>query len=482
MPARACKPIMVSGRITLCTIIGDRVRSTAVNTHLNHVGQPAVCLISLGCAKNHVDSERILGLLVQAGFLVAEDPADADICLVNTCGFLKAARTEVREVLAELSSMRASHGGLNIVALGCAVEMAKKHPGLEEVLREADVSVGLGEYDQLVAICLGLVGGEDRELLDKRPFGDAARLRFGLPHVAYLKISEGCSNNCAYCAIPQIRGPRRSVPLEALVEEAQNLIQSGARELDLIAQDTGEYGRDLYGEPRLAELLKQLHALDGAPWIRVLYTHPAHVRDDLLAAMHTLERVCPYLDVPLQHSNERVLKAMERPYGPSVGRELIARIRRLVPGVALRTTFIVGFPGETEAEFEELCAFVAEGHFMHMGAFAYSEEPGTGAAGLADNVAAGEKASRVQLLMDIQRDVSRAHLAEWSGKLLEVMLDDVDRKDSTAWGRAVWQAPDVDGGVFLYGNGIVDMHPGEIIRAAVTDTSEYDLSAIPKEE
>jgi ribosomal protein S12 methylthiotransferase len=434
---------------------------------------PVVSLISLGCAKNEVDSERILGALVSDGFLVAEDPQDADLCLVNTCGFIGDAREETRATLEALARLRRRGAPRAVAALGCMVEQARRVPAQAGMLSAADLLIPFADYPRLPALCrraLGLDGGEPAAPTDT-PFPDLPRARTGFPHTAYLKISEGCSNRCRFCTIPAIRGPQVSRPIEALAREAAELAATGARELVLVAQDSTGYGRDLYGEPRLVALLETLEAVEGIDWIRLMYAFPPHLSDDVLRRMAASEVLCPYLDLPLQHIADGVLNRMGRP-GREETLRLLDRIEALFPAAALRTTFIVGYPGESEREFEELRSFVRERRFLHAGVFPYSREVNTPAGREPDDVPAAEKARRADALMEAQADASRHLLADWVGQTIEVLVDG-PAGDGRTLGRTSFQAPAVDGVTQLE----TPLAPGELVTATVTGSGVYDLEA-----
>lgn len=444
-----------------------------------------VSLISLGCDKNTVDSERLLARLVEAGFLIAERPEDSDLALVNTCGFIAEAREESRRVLEALAAGRRHGRPRRIVALGCLVERLGEAGGLA-----ADAAVAFADYPRIAEICRELFAGVPRNI-GAPPIGvglpDAfhrgPRLLTGLPHLASLKISEGCSNRCHYCAIPLIRGEQMSRPIEEIVSEARDLVAAGAREISIIGQDTANYGADRYGERCLPRLLRALlAATDSETRFRLMYAHPRHVSDELLDTLAADERFLPYLDLPLQHVNDRLLAAMGRGLTKAELRRMLDRIRRRWPAAALRTTYIVGFPGESEAEFEELRAWVAEGAFLHAGVFVYSREPGTPAGALPDDVPPAEKERRREALMAAQQAVSRARLRTWIGRELEVCVDGpapsgAGTPRGARWiARAPWQAPDVDGVVWLRGRG-PKPPPGARLQARVTDALDYDLIA-----
>ena len=442
-------------------------------------------LVNLGCPKNTVDSEGMLGSLAMAGFEFAADPGAADVCIVNTCGFLDASRREAAGVLAELAGRRKKKGRPLLVATGCLVERIGGAPALDGFLQAADARVGFADYPRLPEICLGLLNGEGAGRRAEGYAGralpktylkwlDRPRMRIGSAGSAYLKVGEGCSNNCAYCSIPLIRGQRASRSPAAILKEARELVAAGAKELNLIAQDTTAYGMDFAGQPQLAGLLKELLKMPGELWFRILYAHPRHLTDDILEAMASDVRVCPYLDLPLQHVNEKMLKRMGRGYGRRRVDEVLAQVDRLLPGAALRTTFIVGHPGEGAAEFEELLAFVEEGRCDHLGAFAWSPEPGTVSEKLAERVAPAVAEERRERLMEAQATVSAARLRALKGRRTTLLLE---RREPDGWhGRTPGQAPEVDGETVLEDAGR-GARAGQFVPVRIVRTGSYDCRA-----
>ncbi len=473
---------------------------------------PVISLVSLGCAKNTVDSERILGQLVSAGFLVAEDPAQADLCLVNTCGFIQDAREESAGVLRELQQLKQSGSLKAVVALGCLVERAQGAPELDACLDQADARIGFQDYPRLAELCRELATGPARrpaavaegtlvQILDKRfsslvgparsftqsynEFLTAPRLRIGSPHLAYLKISEGCSHGCRFCSIPQIRGMQVSRSVEDIVAEARQLVETGAREIGLIAQDTTSYGRDRYGALRLPELLRALAGIKTEAWFRLMYAFPRFLTDEVLEVLTSDPRFCPYIDMPLQHISDRLLTDMGRGMGQRETIALLDRIAAKLKGGAIRTTFIVGYPGETDAQFQELLEFVNEGRFSHVGVFMYSKEPRTPSAKLEDNVPLVVKQQRREALMKAQLAVSRRRLHALLGARLEVMVDGpvpqgaAHPKGTHALGRTRNEAPEVDGHVFLKGRDAARLEPGTVVQGRVVDALDYDYVVAP---
>lgn len=452
-------------------------------------------LVSLGCPKNTVDSERLMGAFATAGWTYAETPGDAALCLVNTCGFL---RSSCEEAAKTFASLRKASPGAKIVALGCLAERVGGEPGLADYLTGADASFGFADYARLPELCGALLEGAGKraETVVEAPrragyrgailpksymrwlSGPAWRYEGGT--TAWLKLGEGCSNHCAYCAIPLIRGERVSRPLEEIVANAQALLADGARELNLVAQDTTAYGMDRDGRSHLAELLRALLKLPDAFFLRVLYAHPRHLGRDVLELMASDPRICPYLDLPIQHSESRVLKVMRRGYDGRRVRELLDDIHEILPGAALRTTLIVGHPGETEAEFERLLAFVEEGHFAHLGAFAWSPEPGTAALRSRAPVAPPEEAQRRRkAVMAAQKKVSAAHWRTHRGEETAI-FPDTPRGDGTWSCHSLYQAPDG-----LDGTCVLEVPPELAYRfdssspvvATITMTAAYSIRA-----
>ena len=446
---------------------------------------PRFSLVNLGCPKNTVDSEGILGSMVLAGFQLVDDPATADICLVNTCGFLAASRQEAAGVLAELAAQRGRRRRPLLVALGCMVERAGGAPTLADGLAVADARVGFADYVKLPEICRDLLAGKRAAARARGYTGrtlpktylawlDRPRLRIGSVAAAYLKVGEGCSNCCAYCSIPLIRGRRASRPLAAVVKEARELVASGAKELNLIAQDTTAYGVDWAGRPQLARLLRELLAMPDDVWFRILYAHPKHLSAEVLAVMAGDARVCPYLDLPLQHVHDRMLRRMARGYDRGRVDDVLRMIGHALPNAALRTTFIVGHPGEGDAEFCELLEFVEQGHFDHVGVFCWSPEPGTASTAMRERVPPEVAEERRAALLTAQAAVSARRLRARLGRETRLLLEE---KIKRGWrGRTPWQAPEVDGHTTLVGSRR-GLQAGDFVTAQIVHTDVYDCRA-----
>ena len=465
---------------------------------------PVISLVNLGCAKNLVDSERILGNLAEAGFLIAQDPAVAEVCLVNTCGFINEAREETAGVLNELSTLKETGSLKTLVALGCLVERCADAPELDRFLQAADVRLGFKEYPRIAQICHDLIdeargkhhaaraadaersGPKVSAAKKKVPqsyndFLVSPRMRIGSPHAAFLKISEGCNNPCRFCAIPRMRGLQVSRPIEAIVAEARELAEGGAQEISLIAQDTTSYGKDIYNAFRLADLLRALKDVEGPRWFRLMYAYPRYLTEEMLDVLASDERFCPYIDMPLQHISDPMLAAMARGVTKAQTVALLDLIAKKLPGGAIRTTFITGYPNESEQDFKEMLDFVSEGRFTHAGVFLYSTEPLTPAAKSAETVPLAEKKARRDAVMLAQREVSRKRTAARIGSTIDVMIDghiaDSPVKGVKVLARSNLEAPEVDGVVYLKGRSAEKREPGEVVRAKVIAALDYDVVA-----
>jgi ribosomal protein S12 methylthiotransferase len=434
--------------------------------------------VSLGCPKNTVDSERMLGKLAQDGYALSPDADGADVVVVNTCGFIEPARQESLAVIREMLALKKQGRVGAVVVAGCLAERQKDM--LLEQVPEVDQIVGVFGREEIAQVVDRATAQhhEQRSLFRPAPvraLEDTARLRITPRHYAYLKISEGCDRLCTFCAIPSMRGKHVSKPIEAVVAEARELAADGVRELIVVAQDTTYYGLDLYGHVRLAELLRELDRVDGIEWVRILYCYPEHFTDDLFDTLAGATKVIPYLDMPLQHINDRMLRRMQRRVTRASTEELLARLRQAIPNLTLRTTFIVGFPGETAAEFEELAAFVRAARFERCGVFPYSLEPGTPAERLPDHVSEAVKQERRDRLMAVQQQVAFDWSAAQVGRELEVIVDGPDPEFANhVHARGVADTPDIDGLVRVKGK---NLRPGDLVRVKVTAADGYDLAA-----
>lgn len=410
-----------------------------------------VAVVSLGCAKNQVDAEQMMAKLAKAGYAFVEEPGLSDIALLNTCGFITAAKEEAIEWLNELITLKNEGTIKYIVVTGCLSERYREE--FEREYPEVDAIVGIARYGEIAEIfseMLSGVGGQLCRYGKKEDHSmEGARMISTLPHYAYLRIADGCDNCCTYCAIPMIRGRYRSRPTENIVKEARSLAEDGVRELIVIAQDTTRYGLDLYGELSLARLLNELCEIDGLKWIRVLYAYPERITDELIDTIAKQDKIVKYLDIPLQHCDGGLLKKMNRAGDENSLRALVAKLRERIPGITLRTTFITGFPGETEEQFNRLGEFAQDMRFERMGCFAYSEEEGTMAAAMPDQVDEEVRVHRKEILEE-QQDTRVAELYEaMIGEEAEVVVEGYDRYAELWFGRSAMFAPEIDGMIYF---------------------------------
>lgn len=432
-----------------------------------------VGIISLGCAKNRVDAEMLLYRIRNAGYKLCEDVAMADVAIINTCGFIESAKQESIEEILELSELKKEGKIKAIIVTGCLAERYK-----EEVMKEipeADAVVGIGANDDIVKIIDEVLQGKKQQCFPDKlllPL-EGGRIQSTPYYYAYLKIAEGCDNHCTYCAIPMIRGKFRSRKMEDIIAEAKHLAEKDVKELVVVAQDTSLYGKDIYGEIMLAKLLKKLCEIDGIRWIRVLYCYPDKITDELLQVMAEEEKIVKYLDLPLQHCNGRVLKTMNRKGNKEELVELIAKIREKVPGIVLRTTFIAGFPTETEEEFAELENFAKEVRFERVGCFAYSQEENTPAAKLEPQIPEDVKERRAEIIMENQQKIMEEFCQKLDGKTIEVLVEGYDQYAECFFGRSAWDAPEVDGSVFFTVTGRKPA-PGEFVKVKIDDFLNCD--------
>ncbi len=432
-----------------------------------------IAITSLGCPKNLVDSEKMMAILAEGGCVIGAPMDDADVIVINTCGFLGSAREESLEVIEEAVACKAGGGVKRVVVAGCLVNRDAEK--LFEVAPEIDAIVGVDNRQEILEAVLGT----DRVTCNDGHAGalhdDSGRFRLTVPHSAYLRISEGCSRRCSFCTIPAIRGPFRSKPAELVLSEARELIADGAIELNVIGQDTSGYGRDLKDGSSLASLLKSLDELDGLSWIRLLYAYPAPFDDELIETIANGQRITPYLDMPLQHIAEPVLKRMGRGVGRQAIETLLGKLRERVDGLTIRTTFISGFPGETEADFAELLNFVEDFKFDALGVFEFSPEQGTPAFSMAEQVPDEVKADRAEQIMLAQQQIVFDANEKLIDTKLDVLIDGIDA-DGVCLGRHKGQAPEVDSLCL-----VTDPRPaGEIFRAKVVGFEDYDLLVEPE--
>ncbi len=430
-------------------------------------------IVTLGCAKNEVDSEEIAGVLAAAGHKIDGVSKRTDVTVINTCGFLESAKKESIEAIRE--AVRAKEAGKTgrVVVAGClaqrlGAELIKLAPG-------ADTYVGVGQMGRFDQIVRETLGTKERTLDVSPPhhrWADVtSRARTGKPWSAYLKLSEGCDHQCTFCAIPSFRGRHQSKPIERIVAEARHLVATGAIELNLIAQDVTQYGFDLYKKFLLPELLRQLDAIDGVRWVRLLYFYPNRLTDEVIEAMTNLPSVVKYIDIPLQHAHPEVLRRMKRPWDGERYLALFEKLRRAMPDAAIRTTFIVGFPGETDEEFQYLMNFIERARLDRVGAFVFSREPGTPSYEMAGQVPFRVKRNRYDRLMSFQQGISFEVNQGWIGREMDVLVEDM--QDGWLIGRSHRDAPEIDGLVFARG----EETPGQIVRTRVVDAEPYDLYA-----
>lgn len=432
-----------------------------------------VGMVSLGCSKNLVDSERMLYKLKQKGYELVTEPGLADIAVVNTCGFIKAAKEEAIETILELAALKADGTLKKIVITGCLSERYREEAA--ELFPEADAVIGIGNNKDIVDILDEVMQGERvvkfGSKLDAEMTGD--RIISTLPFFTYLKIAEGCSNCCTYCAIPMIRGKYRSVPMEDVLAEAKKLAENGITELVLIAQDTSRYGEDLYGESRLPQLLKELCKIEGLKWIRTLYCYPERITDELLDTIAEEEKLVKYLEIPIQHCDGKILSAMNRWGDEEKLEALFAKIRSKIPNVILRTTLITGFPDESEEQFNALAEFADRVGFDRLGCFPYSPEEGTKAAAFENQIDEDVAAHRADIIMEQQLERSYDNNKKLMNSELEAVVEGYDRFGECFFGRTALDAPDIDGKVFFTSEKPLKI--GDYVKIKITDTLDYDL-------
>ena len=435
--------------------------------------------ISLGCSKNQLDTEVMLHELVTAGYEITPDETEADIVVVNTCAFIESAKKEAIDNILDVAWLKKNKGLKAIIVTGCLAERYREEIFTE--LPEVDALLGVGSIHHITEAVESVVKRlSDKKVPKYASFDDKNGVRLGGDRVlttpeffSYLKVAEGCDNRCTYCAIPAIRGRYRSRPMEELVNEAKDLESLGVKELNVIAQDVTRYGKDLYGSYRLHELLRRITEETSIPWLRILYCYPDKITDELIAELRDNDRVLKYIDLPLQHIADPVLKRMNRHGDSKMIRDVLAKLRREVPGIVIRTTFIVGFPGETEEDFEELCRFVEEQRFEHMGVFTYSPEEGTPAATMDGQIDEQTKQDRMDILMKLQMQINAEQNEEKIGKTIQVLTEDYDPVSEAHFGRSAADAPDIDGKVYFKSDRRVA--PGTMIDVKVREAVDYDL-------
>ena len=437
--------------------------------------------ISLGCPKNLVDSERMLGLLRDDGYQLVAEPEKSDFVVINTCGFIDNARKESMEAIDEMLELKRQGKIKGVIVSGCLAERERDH--LLEQRPEIDSLVGVFGRDDITKMASRLIDGLEEQRTIFRPapiraLADTERLRITPKHFAYLKISEGCDRLCTFCAIPKMRGKHASKPMDDVLLEARQLADSGARELIIVAQDTTYYGRDIYGESRLTQLLEELEKVNGIDWIRLMYFYPMYIDEPLVEHIAESKKIVPYIDMPLQHFNAEMLKRMARRVDPQSTRELVHRLRERIDNLVIRTTFITGFPGETDEQFEDMVDFVQEARFERLGVFTYSLEPDTPAAKLPNHLPDEIKNARRDRLMEVQQSLAFDWCDRQIGGAMEVMIDKVVDADRNVWlGRSYADAPDVDALVYVTGQKKKPLASGQLVPVEIVGHRDYDLIA-----
>lgn len=432
-----------------------------------------VSMISLGCSKNQVDAEHLLAALAQNGFTLCGDVSESDVVIINTCGFIQSAKEEAIENILEMAALKKEGTIKGIVVTGCLAERYRDE--IVKEMDEVDVVLGIGSNDKICeAVEKAAAGSRMTAYGEKESLClSGERVLTTLPFYAYLKIAEGCDNCCTYCAIPQIRGRFRSRPMEELVKEAEWLASQGVKELVVVAQDTTRYGEDLYGEYKLAELLKKLCRIDGLRWIRTLYCYPDKITEELIDVIAAEEKLVKYLDIPIQHCEEAVLRSMNRPMDRASLTALMKKLRSRIPGLTLRTTVMVGFPGETEEQFAALSEFIEEIRFDRLGCFAFSAEEGTVAADMDGQIDEDVKKRREEVIMTQQSIIMEQLNREKIGERLLCVVEGFDRYGECYFGRTEADAPDVDGKVFFTSEDSLKM--GDFVKVRVNEVMDYDL-------
>ena len=438
-----------------------------------------VGFVSLGCPKNQLDTEVMLHEVASAGYEITPDETEADVVIINTCGFIESAKREAIENILDIAWLKKNRSLKAIIVTGCLAERYRE--SILDEMPEVDAVLGVGSIHNIVeaveAVTIKKKKGSRRKYTS---FEDKECVRLGGDRIlttpeytAYLKIAEGCDNRCSYCAIPSIRGKFRSRTMEDIVKEAKDLEALGVRELNIVAQDITRYGLDLYGEYKLAELLRRITEATEIPWIRLLYCYPDKITDELVAEIRDNPRILKYIDLPMQHISDNMLKAMNRHGDGAMIRSVVAKLRREIPDIVIRTTFIVGFPGETEEDFTELCEFVKESKFEHMGVFPYSREEGTVAFDLDGQIDEQIKQDRADIIMREQLDINTANNERMVGKTITVLCEDYDPVGAIHFGRGVADAPEIDGKVYFRAEKRIA--PGSFVKVKIREVLDYDL-------
>lgn len=423
--------------------------------------------ISLGCNKNLVDTEKTIALFKEHGYEIVNNPEEAEVIIINTCGFIESAKEEAINTILEMAEYKNYHCKY-LIAMGCLVERYKKE--LEKSIPEVDLYIKYSEYSTLWEQIEELLSNK-KEYVDFDKFTD--RVITTGENYAYLKIADGCSNCCTFCAIPKIRGMQKSRTMESLIEEANKLAEQGYEEIILTAQDTTRYGQDLYGKPKLAELLQEVCKIDKIKWIRILYSYPETITDKLIQVIKENDKICNYFDIPIQHISDSVLKRMNRKSNGESIKKLIQKLRKEIPNVILRTTVMVGFPGETEEDFEELYNFLKEAKFDKLGAFMYSKEEGTGAEKMLNQVHPATKKSRYNKIMKLQQEISRENLENKIATIQKARIDGITKNQKYYVGRTYMDVPEIDGVVYI--KNTKQLNLGDWVDCKITEVKDYDL-------
>ena len=433
-----------------------------------------VGLLTLGCAKNEVDSEVMAKVLTEQDYEIIDDYQQAEVLIVNTCGFINDAKEESIESILTLASYKESGNCKKLIVTGCLAQRYKDD--LSQDIPEIDAFLGTGEMDQIARVINE--AKKDEQLKDSSYFDYDQYLpenNLGDEYSSYVKIAEGCNNNCSYCVIPQLRGQLKSRKLEKIIAEVEKLAESGVKEINIIAQDITQYGLDLYGESKLLELLERLLEIKGIKWFRLLYAYPAHLQDELIDLIAREDRICNYLDLPIQHVNQRIRKDMKRSGSKQEIMTKINKLRDKIPDIALRTSIIVGFPGESEAEFKELLSFVEKAEFDRLGAFTYSQEEGTLAAKMKEQIPQDLKEERKDRLMELQKEISYQRNQNLLGQKVTVLVEEIESSNDLRIARTQWDAPEVDGEVYVKDS---KAEVGEMIEVEIVEAYEYDLMGV----
>ena len=433
-----------------------------------------ILFISLGCDKNLVDTEMMLGMLTQRGHSITNDEAEADVVVINTCCFINDAKEESINTILEMAELKKSGDIKALIVTGCLAqrykeEIQKEIPEVDEILGTTAIDAIADSIDEVLKGC----SHNHIEDINRKPVYDKKRIVTTGGHYAYLKIAEGCDKHCSYCIIPKVRGNYRSIPMESLIKEAKELVEFGAKELILVAQETTLYGKDIYGEKKLPELLRELCKIPGLYWIRILYCYPEEITDELIETIRSEEKICNYLDIPIQHASDRILKKMGRRTDQKELRNIIAKLRERIPDICLRTTLITGFPGETDEDHEELLGFVEEKEFDRLGVFTYSPEEDTPAALFDDQIDEEVKKDRQADIMELQQEIAFDKAEDMVGRIVLAMIEGKVPDEHAYVARTYKDAPNVDG--FLFIQTSEELMTGDFVHVKITGSYEYDL-------